>query len=114
IDLTAAAARAAIAEAGLRPADIDGITSMGDTPVAEAAGALGIDAAWRGGGCDTGGLLSPLMSAFVAVGTGRARHVLVYRTVQMWGGRLLPPQSGPARAGAARAGAARAGTPAEA
>jgi acetyl-CoA acetyltransferase len=91
IDLTAAAARAAIADAGLRPADIDGIASMGDTPVGEAARTLGIDAAWRGGGFDTGGLLSPLMSAFVAVGTGQARHVLVYRTVQMMGGSILPP-----------------------
>ncbi|HEX3955046.1 MAG TPA: thiolase family protein, partial [Trebonia sp.] len=100
IDLTAAAARAAIADAGLRPADIDGIASMGDTPVGEAAGALGIDAAWWGGGFDTGGLLSPLMSAFVAVGTGQARHVLVYRTVQMMGGSILPPQPGAPRAGA--------------
>jgi acetyl-CoA acetyltransferase len=105
IDLTAAAARAAIADAGLRPADIDGVASMGDTPVGEAAGALGIDADWRGGGFDTGGLLSPLMSAFVAVGTGRARHVLVYRTVQMMGGSILPPRPGTARAGTARAGA---------
>ena len=99
-DLTAAAARAAIADAGLRPADIDGIASMGDTPVGEAAGALGIDAAWRGGGFDTGGLLSPLMSAFVAVGTGQARHVLVYRTVQMMGGSILPQQPGTTQAGA--------------
>jgi acetyl-CoA acetyltransferase len=103
IDLTAAAARAAIADAGLRPADIDGIASMGDTPVGEAVGALGIDAAWRGGGFDTGGLLSPLMSAFVAVGTGRARHVLVYRTVQMMGGSILPQR--PGAADAARAAA---------
>ena len=100
IELTATAARAAIADAGLRPADIDGIASMGDTPVGEAARALGIDAAWRGGGFDTGGLLSPLMSAFVAVGTGRARHVLVYRTVQMMGGSILPREPGAARAAA--------------
>ena len=99
-DLTTAAARAAIADAGLRPADIDGIASMGDTPVGAAAGALGIDAAWRGGGFDTGGLLSPLMSAFIAVGTGQARHVLVYRTVQMMGGSILPQPSAPTQAGA--------------
>jgi acetyl-CoA acetyltransferase len=30
------------------------------------------------------------MSAFVAVGQGRARHVLVYRTVQMMGGEYIP------------------------
>src|ERR1700716_2828949 len=90
IELTTTAARAAIADAGLRAADIDGITSMGDTPIRAAAQALGIDAAWRGGGFDTGGLLSPVMSAFVAVATGRARHVLVYRTVQMMGGEFIP------------------------
>jgi acetyl-CoA acetyltransferase len=90
IELTTSAARAAIADAGLRAADIDGITSMGDTPVSAAAQAVGIDAAWRGGGFDTGGLLSPVMSAFVAVAAGRARHVLVYRTVQMTGGSILP------------------------
>src|SRR5260370_35590295 len=90
IELTTTAARAAIADAGLRAADIDGITSMGDTPTGDAAQALGIDAAWRGGGFDTGGLLSPVMSAFVAVATGQARHVLVYRTVQMMGGSILP------------------------
>jgi acetyl-CoA acetyltransferase len=100
IDLTAAAARAAIADAGLRPADIDGIASMGDTPVGEAAGALGIDPPWRGGGFDTGGLLSPLMSAFIAVGTGQARHVVVYRTVQMMGGSILPQQPRVSRPGA--------------
>src|ERR1700733_4188257 len=67
IDLTVAAARAAIADAGLRPADIDGIASMDDTPVGAAAAALGIDAAWRGGGVDTGGVLSPPLAAFLAL-----------------------------------------------
>jgi len=31
------------------------------------------------------------MSACLAVATGRARHVLVYRTVQMMGGTITPP-----------------------
>src|SRR5258708_39468133 len=96
IELTTASAGAAIADAGLRPEDIDGITSMGDTPIGAAAQALGIDAAWRGGGFDTGGLLSPVMSAFVAVATGQARHVLVYRTVQVMGGSILPHPHPPA------------------
>ncbi len=90
VDLTAAASRAAIADAGLTAADVDGIATMGDTPVDEAATALGIEASDRGGGFDTGGLLSPLLSAFLAVADGRARHVLVYRTVQMMGGTILP------------------------
>jgi acetyl-CoA acetyltransferase len=92
LELTTAAARAAIADAGLTAGDIDGIASMGDTPISHAAAALGIEAAWLGGGFDTGVLLSPVMSAFVAVATGQARHVLVYRTVQMMGGSILPPR----------------------
>jgi acetyl-CoA acetyltransferase len=90
IDLTVEAARAAIADAGLATADIDGIATMGDTPLGETAAALGIEPQYTGGGFDTGGLLSPLMSACVAVGEQRARHVLVYRTVQMMGGTILP------------------------
>jgi acetyl-CoA acetyltransferase len=86
LGLTEASARAAIADAGLQPSDIDGITSMGDTPVDEAALRLGIQPTYRGGGFNTGGLLSPVMSASLAAGTGRARHILVYRTVQMVGG----------------------------
>jgi len=95
IDLTVEASRAAIAEAGLEPADIDGISTMGDTPRAEAAATLGIDPRYTGGGFDTGGLLSPFMSACVAVGEGRARHVLVYRTVQMMGGSIAPSGDAP-------------------
>ena len=95
LDLTVAASTAAIADAGLVPADVDGIATMGETPVADAAAALGIDPAYRGGGVDTGGLLSPVMSAFLAVAEGRARHVLVYRTVQMIGGAIVPPDGGP-------------------
>jgi acetyl-CoA acetyltransferase len=92
--LTADACRQAITDAGLTPADIDGISTMGDTPPAEALAELGIEVRYRGGGVDTGGLLSPVMSAFLAVAEGRARHVLVYRTVQMMGGTILPAAGG--------------------
>jgi acetyl-CoA acetyltransferase len=94
IDLTVESARAAIADAGLTPEDIDGIATMGDTPLSEAAKALDIEPTYTGGGFDTGGLLSPVMSACVAVGEKRARHVLVYRTVQMMGGEYLPGNGG--------------------
>ena len=77
LEFTAEAARLAIADAGLTVDDIDGISTMGDTPPKEAAGELGIDPGYLGGGVDTGGLLSPVMSAFLAVAEGRARHVLV-------------------------------------
>jgi acetyl-CoA acetyltransferase len=90
LDLTLESCWAAIADAGLRPDDIDGMATMGDTPLDDAAAALGIEPAYRGGGFDTGGLLSPVMSACLAVDGGRARHVLVYRTVQMLGGSYLP------------------------
>jgi acetyl-CoA acetyltransferase len=89
LELTLEATRAAIADAGLTPADIDGIATLGDTPLTETAAALGIDARDCGGGFDTGGLLAPVMSACVAIAERRARHVLVYRTVQMMGGSMV-------------------------
>jgi len=98
LELTVEAARQAIADAGLTAADVDGVATMGDTPHAEASAALGIEARYTGGGVDTGGLLSPLMSAVVAVAEGRARHVLVYRTVQMMGGTIAPPSDDPEEA----------------
>ncbi|MFI5041287.1 MAG: thiolase family protein [Acidimicrobiales bacterium] len=111
IDLTLESCRAAIADAGLAAADIDGIATLGETPISEAAAALGVAPVYRGGGFDTGGLLSPVMSACVAVGEGRARHVLVYRTVQMMGGEYIPRPEDEAETGkqsAEQAGLARA------
>jgi len=98
LELTTEAARAAIADAGLQPGDIDGISTMGDTPLADAAAALGIEPRYTGGGFDTGGLLSPVMAACFAVAAGRARHVLVYRTVQMVGGSIAPAPPRPPKA----------------
>ena len=97
LELTLEAVRAAIADAGLTPADIDGMATLGDTPLTQTAAALGIDAHDCGGAFDSGGLLAPVMSACVAIAERRARHVLVYRTVQMMGGALIPsgqPPSG--------------------
>jgi acetyl-CoA acetyltransferase len=90
-ELTCEAARAALADAGLVASDLDGMATFGDLPLAEAQRALRVgELAFRGGGFDGAGLLSPVMSACLAVGEGRARHVLVYRTVQMIGGTMLP------------------------
>lgn len=91
LELTLEACRAALADAGMVPADVDGLASLGDTPPRELAHVLGIRAEYRGGGFETGGLLGPVMGAAVAVGEGRARHVLVYRTVQMMGGTVAAP-----------------------
>ena len=43
LELTLESANAAIADAGLTAADIDGVATLGDTPLREAAGALGIE-----------------------------------------------------------------------
>lgn len=88
LELTCEAARAAIADAGLTAADIDAVASLGDTPVPEVAAALGIDAVDYKSGFGAAGLLTPVMSACQAVSEKRARHVLVYRTVQMIGGSV--------------------------
>jgi acetyl-CoA acetyltransferase len=93
LELTLEAVRAAIADAGLTPADIDGIGTLGDTPAEDVSAALQIDVADFGFGFDTGGLLTPVMSACKAVSEKRARHVLVYRTVQMIGGTVPTSQS---------------------
>lgn len=98
LQLTVDAATAAIADAGLEPADIDGIATLGDTPRQHVIEALGLDAENRSSGIDSSGLYSPLMSAMLAVSQGRSRHVLVYRTVAMLGGSMinssaeLPPE----------------------
>src|SRR5215469_1166070 len=109
LDLTLAAARQAIADAGLRAADVDAVTSVGDTPAGEAAAALGIAEAWPAGMLDAGGLLAPVMSAVDAVATGRAGHVLVYRTVQMIGGTILGGGRGAGAGAGPEAGAGPAG-----
>ena len=90
LELTLEAVREALADAGLAPGEIDGIATLGDTPPREVATALGIETRYRGGGFETGGLLAPVLAAAIAVGEGRARHVLIYRTVQMMGGTVEP------------------------
>ncbi len=90
VELTMEAVRAAVGDAGLRASDVDGIATLGDTPAQDVNAELGIDAADCGSGFGTGGLLSPVMSACRAVAERRARHVVVYRTIQMLGGTVLP------------------------
>jgi acetyl-CoA acetyltransferase len=105
LDLTEVAAAAAIADAGLTAADIDGIATMGDTQPAEIAPRLGITDPWMPGtDLGRGGLLAPVMSAVEGVDAGEARHVLVYRTVKMMGGSVLPPSDAPPPSPGNRAG----------
>ncbi|MGV0850741.1 thiolase family protein [Mycolicibacterium phlei] len=93
MELTMEAVNAAIADAGLTAADIDGVSTLGDVPAADVIAALGNRAADPGFAYPTGGLLTPVISALMAVSQRRAHHVLVYRTVQMLGGTMT--QKGP-------------------
>jgi acetyl-CoA acetyltransferase len=95
LELTLEAARAAIEDAGLAPADIDGIATFGDTIPSEVVAALGNQATEIEFGFGTGGVLTPVMSAFLSVSERRARHVLVYRTVQMLGGAMTDQPASP-------------------
>jgi acetyl-CoA acetyltransferase len=95
VELTLEAARAATEDAGLTQDEIDGVVTFGDTPPSEVVDALGNQAAEIGFGFGTGGVLTPVMSAFLAVSERRARHVLVYRTVQMLGGAMTNQPASP-------------------
>lgn len=87
-ELTMEAVRTAIEDAGLTAGDIDGIATLGDTPAADVTAALGVEAPDCGSGFSTGGLLNPVISACRAVSEGHARHVIIYRTIQMLGGTV--------------------------
>ena len=88
--LTADACLAALADAGLQRDEIDGLATFPgggfDTPglagpgADEVHAALGLQTNWKYGGPE-GGQLGGFFSACLAVATGLARHVLVYRTV---------------------------------
>lgn len=106
--LTEESCRQAVADAGLTLADVDGLATMGDTPAGAAERALGLDVGWRGGATELGGLFSPVIAACRAVAEGKARHVLVYRTVEMMGGSLLQAAPAPTAPAAADEGTAAA------
>jgi acetyl-CoA acetyltransferase len=87
--LLAEAALAAIADAGLSRDQIDGVATYpgrvsggaGMAPVGavEAINALGLKVGWHSGGGEGPAQASALMIAAMAVATGLARHVLVFR-----------------------------------
>jgi acetyl-CoA acetyltransferase/uncharacterized OB-fold protein len=111
LSLTVEAALAAIADAGLQVADIDGLTTWpgampGATGISEGGigpleNALGIRPTWHQAGIETPGHTGAVVAAMMAVATGMCRHVLCYRTVWestatelMRSGRLVPPAAG--------------------
>lgn len=92
LDLTIDAALEAIADAGLTPADIDGIATYpgsggGAGPgfsgpgTPEVQDALRLEVGWHSGGIEGAAQLAAVVNAVLAVGAGLVRHVLVYRTV---------------------------------
>jgi acetyl-CoA acetyltransferase/uncharacterized OB-fold protein len=89
ISLTIEACEAAVADAGLTLADIDGLSTypgldvagMGEGGVNVLEGALGIRPTWINGGMDTFGPGGSVIAAMMAVATGLARHVLCFRTL---------------------------------
>jgi acetyl-CoA acetyltransferase len=92
LDLTIEAALAAIADAGLTPADIDGLATYPGAGGGAGAGfsgpgspevqdALRLNLGWHTGGIEGAAQLAAIVNAVLAVGAGLARHVLVYRTV---------------------------------
>lgn len=100
LDLTLEASLAAIEDAGLDRADIDGLVTYpgGRGPTAgveipEVQDALDLELRWYMGGGECPSSPPALVNAFMAVESGLARHVLVYKSVveaqrQGVGGRL--------------------------
>ncbi|MBX3314125.1 MAG: thiolase family protein [Actinobacteria bacterium] len=91
LDLTIEASLRAIADAGLAPADIDGLaTYPGSFPMPpgfsgpgspDVQDALRLSVNWHRGGIEGPAQLSAIVDAVLAVAAGLCRHVLVYRTV---------------------------------
>lgn len=120
LQLTLDACLAAIADAGLEPSDIDGLTTYpgpssdagGFSPVGatETMLALGLEPTWVGASTEGHAHMGAIISAIQAIASGLCRHVLVFRTVaqaqararvkhamNMGGG----PEGGPVRGGSA-------------
>ncbi|MGE0386060.1 MAG: acetyl-CoA acetyltransferase [Gammaproteobacteria bacterium] len=84
------ACREAVADAGLRLADVDGIACVNTDPVADAVKptpyffveALGLpDVRWHGGPLGGGFAVGALGAAATAIATGQCRHVLAIHTM---------------------------------
>jgi acetyl-CoA acetyltransferase/uncharacterized OB-fold protein len=107
LDLTVTACERALADAGLAPGDIDGLSTypgaglagpFGEGGVTALESALGLRPTWHNGGIETFGPGGSLIAAMLAVAGGLARHVLCFRT--LWEathaqlarlGRISPP-----------------------
>ncbi|WP_292029690.1 thiolase family protein [Brevundimonas sp. UBA2416] len=112
MQLTVDAALEAIADAGLDPKDIDGVCSWpGDnsnggsfSPVGPLAvlSMLGLNCNWFSGGYEAAGPLAGVMNGAMAIASGMANNVVVFRTITESSNRLtgskdqsLAAKSGP-------------------
>jgi acetyl-CoA acetyltransferase len=120
LDLTIDAALAAIADAGLGVDDIDGIAtypgagggagpdfSGPGTPEVQDALRLKVD--WHTGGLEGAAQLAAVVNAVMAVASGLANHVLVYRTVTEGTGQGSGGRQGIGLGGGGGGGAPRMG-----
>ena len=106
LSLTIDACEAAIADAGLTMADIDGLSTypgggnlggFGEGGVTALEAALGIRPTWHNGGIETFGPGGSVIAAMLAIAGGLARHVLCFRTLweatfaeRMKQGKIVP------------------------
>jgi acetyl-CoA acetyltransferase len=90
LSLTVDAIQAAVADAGLRLEDIDGLSTYpGSAPIggfseggfSAVEDALGLRPVWYNGGGETFGPAGSVIAAMLAVSAGLARHVVCFRTV---------------------------------
>ncbi|BBZ71757.1 thiolase family protein [Mycobacterium paraseoulense] len=91
LELTAEACLAAVADAGLSLADIDGLTTypgssqpgvgFSGASLRDIHDALGINPNWVAGGVESPGQLGAVVDAMLAVAGGLANHVLCWRSI---------------------------------
>ncbi|MEB4212191.1 thiolase family protein [Mycobacterium sp. 94-17] len=91
LELTAEACLAAVADAGLSLADIDGLTTypgasqpgpgFSGASLRDIHDALGINPNWVAGGVESPGQLGAVIDAMLAVACGLADHVLCWRSI---------------------------------
>jgi acetyl-CoA acetyltransferase/uncharacterized OB-fold protein len=90
LSLTAEAIQAAVEDAGITLADIDGLSTYPSTPaeggyaeggVTAVESMLGLHPTWHNGGHETPGATGSLIAAMLAVAAGLCRHVVCFRTV---------------------------------
>ena len=104
IALTVDACEAALADAGLKPSDIDGLTtypgpiSNGDgfSPIGstEVMFAMGLRPTWIGASNEGHAHMGAIIGAIQAIASGLCRHVLVFRTVAQASARAEVPHAG--------------------